>query len=132
MELTEIELEVYNVLKDLLNISEVEFANLPIKDKNDWIESYRLAKLLYENRREDLYKGYKDTNIYKNNQFDIIVATEMVRQKKNILDDLKEHMNFKGSLPQFILLGDKLNYKLVNEGIKNINIKNVLEMETTE
>ena len=41
-------------------------------------------------------------------------------------------MNFNGSLPQFILLGENNNYILVNEGLKNINTKNAIDMETNE
>ena len=56
----------------------------------------------------------------------------MIRQKKNIFIDLEKSMNFNGSLPQFILLGENNNYKLVSEGLKNINIKNVKDMEASE
>ena len=130
--LTDVEKEVYSLLKDKLNITEEEFALLSSFEKNDWVESCKLAKLLYENKYNEFYDGYKDTDIFKNGEFDLAEATEMIRQKKNILDDLDDHMNFHGSLPQFILLGDKNNFNLVNEGLKNINSKNVIDMETTE
>ena len=130
--LTDVEKEIYNILKDKLNISEEEFALLPVSERNDWVEACKLARLLYENRYDELYEGYKDTDIFKDGKFDIVEATEMIRQKKNILDDLEKHMNFNGSLPQFILLGDKNNYNLVSEGLKNINIKNAIDMETNE
>ncbi len=130
--LTDVEKEIYNILKDKLNISEEEFALLPSSERNDWVEACKLAKLLYENRYDELYDGYKDTDVFKGEEFDLVEATEMIRQKKNIFIDLEKHMNFNGSLPQFILLGENNNFILVNEGLKNINIKNAQDMETNE
>ena len=130
--LTDVEKDIYNVLKDKLNITEEEFALLPVSERNDWVEACKLARLLYENRKDELYEGYKDTDVFKNGEFDLVEATEMIRQKKNIFIDLEKSMNFNGSLPQFILLGENNNYKLVSEGLKNINNKNVKDMETSE
>ena len=130
--LTDVEKDVYNVLKEKLDISEEEFSLLSSSERNDWVESCKLARLLYENRYDELYEGYKDTDVFKDGEFDLVEATEMIRQKKNILNNLEDHMNFNGSLPQFILLGENNHYHLVNEGLKSINIKNVLDMETTE
>jgi hypothetical protein len=130
--LTDVEKDIYNVLKDRLNITEEEFALLPVSERNDWVEACKLARLLYENRKDELYEGYKDTDVFKNGEFDLVEATEMIRQKKNIFIDLEKSMNFNGSLPQFILLGENNNYKLVSEGLKNINIKNAIDMETSE
>ena len=130
--LTDVEKEIYNILKDKLNISEEEFALLPVSERNDWVEACKLARLLYENRYDELYEGYKDTDVFKDGEFDLVEASEMIRQKKNIFIDLEKHMNFNGSLPQFILLGENNNYILVNEGLKNINTKNAIDMETNE
>ena len=130
--LTDVEKDVYNVLKDKLNITEEQFGLLSSFERNDWVEACKLARLLYEKRYDELYEGYKDTDVFKNGEFDLVEATEMIRQKKNIFIDLEKSMNFNGSLPQFILLGENNNYKLVSEGLKNINIKNVLDMETSE
>lgn len=130
--LTDVEKEIYNVLKDKLNMTEEEFALLPVSERNDWVEACKLARLLYENRYDELYEGYKDTDVFKDEEFDLVEATEMIRQKKNIFIDLEKHMNFNGSLPQFILLGENNNYILVNEGLKNINTKNAIDMETNE
>lgn len=130
--LTDVEKDIYNVLKDKLNITEEEFALLPVSERNDWVEACKLARLLYENRKDELYEGYKDTDVFKNGEFDLVEATEMIRQKKNIFIDLEKEMNFNGSLPQFILLGENNNYKLVSEGLKNINNKNAIDMKTSE
>lgn len=130
--LTDVEKDVYNVLKDKLNMTEEEFELLPVSERNDWVEACKLAKLLYENRKDELYEGYKDTDVFKDGEFNLVEATEMIRQKKNIFIDLEKEMNFNGSLPQFILLGENNNYKLVSEGLKNINIKNAIDMETNE
>lgn len=130
--LTDVEKDIYNVLKDKLNMTEEEFALLPVSERNDWVEACKLARLLYENRKDELYEGYKDTDVFKNGEFDLVEATEMIRQKKNIFIDLEKEMNFNGSLPQFILLGENNNYKLVSEGLKNINNKNAIDMETSE
>ena len=130
--LTDVEKDIYNVLKDKLNITEEEFALLPVSERNDWVEACKLSRLLYENRKDELYEGYKDTDVFKNGEFDLVEATEMIRQKKNIFIDLEKSMNFNGSLPQFILLGENNNYKLVSEGLKNINNKNAIDMETSE
>lgn len=130
--LTDVEKEIYNVLKDRLNMTEEEFALLPVSERNDWVEACKLARLLYENRYDELYEGYKDTDVFKDGEFDLVEASEMIRQKKNIFIDLEKHMNFNGSLPQFILLGENNNYILVNEGLKNINTKNAIDMETNE
>lgn len=130
--LTDVEKEIYNVLKDKLNMTEEEFALLPSSERNDWVEACKLARLLYENRYDELYEGYKDTDVFKDGEFDLVEASEMIRQKKNIFIDLEKHMNFNGSLPQFILLGENNNYILVNEGLKNINTKNAIDMETNE
>ena len=130
--LTDVEKDIYNVLKDKLNMTEEEFALLPVSERNDWVEACKLARLLYENRYDELYVGYKDTDVFKDGEFDLVEASEMIRQKKNIFIDLEKHMNFNGSLPQFILLGENNNYILVNEGLKNINTKNAIDMETNE
>ena len=130
--LTDVEKDVYNVLKEKLNMTEEEFGLLPVSERNDWVEACKLARLLYENRYDELYEGYKDTDVFKDGEFDLVEASEMIRQKKNIFIDLEKHMNFNGSLPQFILLGENNNYILVNEGLKNINTKNAIDMETNE
>ena len=130
--LTDVEKDVYNVLKEKLNMTEEEFGLLPVSERNDWVEACKLARLLYENRKDELYEGYKNTDVFKDGEFNLVEATEMIRQKKNIFIDLEEHMNFNGSLPQFILLGENNNFILVNEGLKNINTKNVKDMETSE
>ena len=130
--LTDVEKDVYNVLKEKLNMTEEEFGLLPVSERNDWVEACKLARLLYENRYDELYEGYKNTDVFKDGEFDLVEATEMIRQKKNIFIDLEEHMNFNGSLPQFILLGENNNFILVNEGLKNINTKNAMDMETSE
>lgn len=130
--LTDVEKDVYNVLKEKLNMTEEEFGLLPVSERNDWVEACKLARLLYENRYDELYEGYKNTDVFKDGEFDLVEASEMIRQKKNIFIDLEEHMNFNGSLPQFILLGENNNFILVNEGLKNINTKNVKDMETSE
>lgn len=130
--LTDVEKDVYNVLKDKLNMTEEEFGLLPVSERNDWVEACKLTRLLYENRYDELYEGYKNTDVFKDGEFNLVEATEMIRQKKNIFIDLEEHMNFNGSLPQFILLGENNNFILVNEGLKNINTKNAIDMETSE
>ena len=130
--LTDVEKDIYNVLKEKLNMTEEEFGLLPVSERNDWVEACKLARLLYENRKDELYEGYKNTDVFKDGEFNLVEATEMIRQKKNIFIDLEEHMNFNGSLPQFILLGENNNFILVNEGLKNINTKNVKDMETSE
>ena len=130
--LTDVEKDVYNVLKEKLNMTEEEFGLLPVSERNDWVEACKLARLLYENRYDELYEGYKNTDVFKDGEFNLVEATEMIRQKKNIFIDLEEHMNFNGSLPQFILLGENNNFILVNEGLKNINTKNAIDMETSE
>ena len=130
--LTDVEKDVYNVLKEKLNMTEEEFGLLPVSERNDWVEACKLARLLYKNRYDELYEGYKNTDVFKDGEFNLVEATEMIRQKKNIFIDLEEHMNFNGSLPQFILLGENNNFILVNEGLKNINTKNVKDMETSE
>ena len=107
--LTDVEKEIYNVLKDRLNMTEEEFALLPVSERNDWVEACKLARLLYENRYDELYEGYKDTDVFKDGEFDLVEASEMIRQKKNNFIDLEKHMNFNGSLPQFILLGENNN-----------------------
>ena len=130
--LTDVEKDVYNVLKEKLNMTEEEFGLLPVSERNDLVEACKLARLLYENRKDELYEGYKNTDVFKDGEFNLVEATEMIRQKKNIFIDLEKHMNFNGSLPQFILLGENNNYILVNEGLKNINTKNAIDMETNE
>ena len=130
--LTDVEKDIYNILKEKLNMTEEEFGLLPVSERNDWVEACKLARLLYENRKDELYEGYKNTDVFKDGEFNLVEATEMIRQKKNIFIDLEEHMNFNGSLPQFILLGENNNFILVNEGLKNINTKNVKDMETSE
>ena len=73
--LTDVEKEIYNILKDNLNISEEEFALLPVSERNDWVEACKLARLLYENRYDELYEGYKDTDIFKDGEFNFVEAT---------------------------------------------------------
>ena len=122
MELTSVELETYEVLGNRLGISEEEFASLPMVERNEWVESCRVARILNENKSDELYEGYYMTDMYdEDGNFSLVQATDIVRSKKRAMDVVKKYVDFTGSLPQFVLLGDKGTDALINEALKEMN-----------
>lgn len=122
MELTNVELETYEVLGNRLGISREEFAGLPIIERCEWVEACRVARILNENKPDELYEGYYMTDMFdEDGCFSLVDATDIVRNKKKAMDVVKRYVDFTGSLPQFVLLGDKGTDQLINEALKEMN-----------
>ena len=43
-----------------------------VSERDDWVEACKLARLLYENRSDELYEGYKDTDVFKDGELDLV------------------------------------------------------------
>ena len=130
MELTNVEKETYEVLKNRLNISEEEFSLLPGNERNEWVEACRVAKLLNENKTTELYEGYYMTGMYdEEGEFSLENATDIVRGKKKAMDVVKRYVDFTGSLPQFVLLGEEGTRKMVNDALKEMNNETARDLE---
>lgn len=122
MELTNVEKETYEVLGNRLGISEDDFASMPGSERNDWVEACRVARLLNENKADELYEGYYMTEMYdEDGNFSLEDATDIIRSKKKAMDVVKKYVDFTGSLPQFVLLGENGTHELVNEALKEMN-----------
>lgn len=122
MELTSVEKETYEVLGNRLGMSEEEFASMPTSERSEWVESCRVARLLNENKSSELYEGYYMTNMYdEDGKFSLVDATDIVRSKRRIMDVVKKYVDFTGTLPQFVLLGENGTHDLINEALKEMN-----------
>ena len=78
MELTNVEKETYEVLGNRLGISMEEFGSMPSNERNDWVESCRVAKLLNENKGSELYEGYYMTSMFdEEGNFSLENATDI-------------------------------------------------------
>ena len=130
MELTNIEKETYEVLGNKLGISLEEFSNMPISERNEWVEACRVAKLLNENKPSELYDGYYMTNMYDEaGNFSLEIGSDIVRSKKRAMDVVKKYVDFTGSLPQFVLLGEIGTQDLINEALKEMNNETARDLE---
>ena len=130
MELTNVEIETYEVLGNRLGISEEEFMGLASSERNEWVESCRVAKLLNENKSSELYEGYYMTTMYdEEGNFSLDSATDIIRSKKKAMDVVKKYVDFTGTLPQFVLLGEEGTHKLVNDALREMNNETARDLE---
>lgn len=130
MELTNVEKETYEVLGNRLGISMEEFGSMPSNERNEWVESCRVAKLLNENKGSELYEGYYMTSMFdEDGNFSLENATDIIRSKKKVMDVVKKYVDFTGTLPQFILLGEEGTHELVNEALKEMNSETARDLE---
>lgn len=130
MELTNVEKETYEVLGNRLGISMEEFSKMPSSERNEWVEACRVAKLLNENKPSELYDGYHMTNMYDEaGNFSLEIGSDIVRSKKRAMDVVKKYVDFTGTLPQFILLGEIGTQGLINEALKEMNNETARNLE---
>lgn len=130
MELTNVEKETYEVLGNRLGISLEEFGSMPSNERNDWVEACRVAKLLNENKASELYEGYYMTSMFDDEgNFSLENAADIIRSKKRTMDVVKKYVDFTGTLPQFVLLGEGGTHELVNEALKEMNSETARDLE---
>ena len=125
-----VEEQTYRVIKDIVKINEEEFMNLPIEERNDWIEACRMAILLEETNHEKMFLGYKETGMYSvNGTFNLASATEIIKGKKKALESIERSSDIDLTVAQFILLGNDESNKLVNDALKEINLEIAKELD---
>lgn len=111
---------VYDIVGSKVEFSEDEFLNLPDKEKNDWIEACRLAAILYENKKTELFNGYRSTKIVDGNgNIDFAECVILVKSKKKLYDVIANDPNRPGTLVEFVLLGEVGTSEIVNQAIHN-------------
>ena len=123
-----VEKDVYHIIKNRINCSEEDFLKLSSVEKAEWEEACRLAIILFDNKPEQLYEVYGSTEMYVNGKFDLAAAAEIIRKKKKIYDVVDDYISKPSSLTEFVLLGDSKTIEVVNDGLKNINEETVKEL----
>lgn len=117
---TSVEKDVYTIIKNKVDFSEDEFLGFPSNEKNDWIEACRLAAILYENKKVELYNGYRSTNLFDDNgNIDLAECVILVKSKKKLYDVISNDPNRPGTLVEFVLLGEVGTSQIVNQAIHN-------------
>ena len=123
------EKDVYEIIKNKVEFSEEEFLNLPSNEKNDWIESCRLAIIVCENKGVELYNAYRSLNLADNSgNFDIGSCVVLVKSKKKAYDVISNNVNRPGTLAEFILLGEVGTNEVINEALKLENRETAVEL----
>jgi len=86
--------------------------------------------LLNENKGSELYEGYYMTSMFdEEGNFSLENATDIIRSKKKVMDVVKKYVDFTGTLPQFILLGEEGTHELVNAALKEMNSETARDLE---
>ena len=117
---TNVEKDVYMIIKNKVDFSEEEFLGFPSNEKNDWIEACRLAIILCENKGSELLNSYKSLNLTDNmGNVDLAECVLLVRSKKKLYDVISNDVNRPGTLAEFILLGEVGTTEIINQAIKN-------------
>ena len=117
---TNVEKDVYKIIKNKVDFSEEEFLGFPSNEKNDWIEACRLAIILCENKGSELLNSYKSLNLTDNmGNVDLAECVLLVRSKKKLYDVISNDVNRPGTLAEFILLGEVGTTEIINQAIKN-------------
>ena len=122
MENMSIERQVYDALDKKVDFSYDEFLLLNDSERGEWIDAWRLAKLLNETKKDILYEGYAATSMFgESGEFDLGMATCIVRSKKRALDVIEKYTDIDLTPAQFILLGETKTREVINDGVKTIN-----------
>ena len=112
--------DVYEIICGKVDFTEEEFFSLADKEKNDWIEACRLAAILYENKKVELYNGYRSTKLIDDNgNIDLAECVILVKSKKKLYDVISNDPNRPGTLVEFVLLGEVGTSEIVNQAIHN-------------
>ena len=112
--------DVYEIICGKVEFTEEEFFSLSDKEKNDWIEAWRLAAILYNNKKSELFNGYRSTKIVDGNgNIDFAECVILVKSKKKLYDVISDDPNRPGTLVEFILLGEVGTQEIVNQAIQN-------------
>ena len=123
------EKQTYEAIKDRIKISEAEFMNLPESERKEWVDSCRLALVLVENNEGQLREGYGFTEMYDdNNKFNLGAATEIVRNKKRLLDVIERSSDIDLTPAQFVLMGDVRTHEMANDVMRQINLDTAREI----
>lgn len=126
---TNVEKDVYAIIKNKVNFSEEEFMNLSSSDKNDWVEACRLAIILCENKGVEFYNGYRSSDIIDaTGKIDIAACVVLVKSKKKLYDVISNSVNRPGTLAEFILLGEVGTSEIVNQAMKTIYEENARDI----
>ena len=112
--------DVYEIVCGKVDLNEEEFLSLSNQEKNDWIEACRLAAILYENKKTELFNGYRSTKIVDGNgNIDFAECVILVKSKKKLYDVIANDPNRPGTLVEFVLLGEVGTQEIVNQAIHN-------------
>lgn len=112
--------DVYEIVCGKVELSEEDFLNLPSNEKNDWIEACKLAAILYNNKKSELFNGYRSTKIVDGNgNIDFAECVILVKSKKKLYDVISDDPNRPGTLVEFVLLGEVGTQEIVNQAIQN-------------
>lgn len=112
--------DVYEIICGKVDFTEEEFFSLSDKEKNDWIEACRLAAILYENKKVELYNGYRSTKLIDDDgNIDLAECVILVKSKKKLYDVISNDPNRPGTLVEFVLLGEVGTSEIVNQAIHN-------------
>lgn len=123
------EKQTYLAIKERIGMSEEEFMNLPYNERKEWIDACRLALVLVESNEKQLHEGYCFTDMYNSvGKFDLGAATEIVRNKKRLLDVIEKNSEIDLTPAQFILMGDVNTYNMASDVMKKVNLETAQEV----
>lgn len=119
--------EVFSTIRKNVEFTEEEFMNMPDPERKEWIDAWRLAKLLDSERHDEMVKGYKNTEVYSENEtYNLSVATVMIHGKKRALNIVEKYTDIDLTPAQFILMGDLGTKDFLNDAMKEINKQTII------
>lgn len=119
--------EVFDVIKKNVEFSEEEFMNMPDLERKEWVDAWRLAKLLDSECHDEMVKGYKDTEMYsEKGTYNLSVATVMIYSKKRALNVVEKYTDIDLTPAQFILMGADATKEFLNNAMKEINKETII------
>ncbi len=122
--------QTYKVIKDRIGLTEEEFNMLPEVERKEWVDACRLALVLFENKYDELYNGYKETEMFSSNaNFNLAAAVEIIRSKKRALDAIERDKLVDLTPAQFILMGDDESKEFIEKALSDINLNTAKELD---
>lgn len=124
-----IEMQTFMAIEEYTGIKEKEFFELSNIERQEWVDACRLALLLVETNSDNLYAGYKSTDMYNaDGTFNLGAAASIIRSKRRLLVSIERDGNIDLTDAQFILLGDVETKNLASEVLKEINLETAKEL----
>lgn len=125
-----VERQTFETIKEKVDFSYEEFMGLSDFERSEWIEACRLALLLSEEKRSELYEGYNFTDMFDGNgNFNLGSATCIIRSKKRALSVIEKYTDIEFTPAQFILLGEKGSQEVIKQGLQIINHDNAKDLD---